>query len=91
MFLSGYHGNKYFQDITIQIIIENGVYMWTGTFNVTINEHLSKLMWRDPFITETPYLHNRYPHLARNKNISNKKMSLNKFKTKKRNLNCFNM
>ena len=37
MFLSNYHGNKYFQ-----IIIKYGVYMWTGTFNVTINEHLCK-------------------------------------------------
>ena len=38
MFLSGYHGNKYFPGY--QIIIETGVDMRTGTFNVTINEHL---------------------------------------------------
>ena len=58
-----------------QIIIENGVYMRTGTFNVTINEHLCKynVTKSVTFITETHYLHNCYPHLARNRNISNKK------------------
>ena len=51
-----------------QINIENGVYMWTGTINVTINEHLCKynVTKSVTFITETPYLHNCYPHLARN-------------------------
>ena len=65
-------------------IIENGV--WTGTFNVTINEHLCKynVTKSVTFITETSYSHNCYPHLARNINISNKKMSLNMFKTKKK-------
>ena len=57
-----------------QIIIENGVYMWTGTFNVTINEHLCKnnVTKSVTFITETPYLHKCYPHLARNRDISTK-------------------
>ena len=58
--------------------------MWTGTFNVTINKHLCKhsVTKSVTVTTETPYLHKCYPHLARNKNISNKKMSLNMFKTK---------
>ena len=68
-----------------QIIIESGVYMWTGTFNLTINEYLCKynVTKSVTLITETPYLHNCYPHLSRNKNISNEKNSLNMFKTKK--------
>ena len=59
-------------------------------FNVTINEHLCKynVTITVTFITETPYLHNCYPHLARNRNIPNKKTCL---KIKKSNLNCFNM
>ena len=42
-----------------QIIIENGVYIWTGTFNVTINEDLCEYNVTKyvTFISETPYLH----------------------------------
>ena len=44
------------------------------------------------FITKMPYLHNCYPHLVRNRNISYKKLSLNMLKIKKKsNLDCFNM
>ena len=51
---------------------------------MTINEHFCKyyVMKSVTFITETPYLNNCYPHLARNRNISNKKMSLTMFKNK---------
>ena len=57
-----------------KIIIKNG--MWTGTFNVTSNEHLCIMYNVTKFVTfikEAPYLHNCYPHLARNWNIWNKK------------------
>ena len=59
-----------------QIIIKNGVYMLTGTFNVTRNEHLFKYNMTKSvtFMTETPYLRNLYPHLARSINISYRKI-----------------
>ena len=42
--------------LSVSIIIENDVYMWAGTLNVTINERLCK--YNDTkyvtFITETP-------------------------------------
>ena len=46
-------------------------YQIIGTFNVAINEHLCKynVTKSVTFITETPYLHNCYLHLARNRNI----------------------
>ena len=58
MFLSGYHGNKISPGY--QIIFENGVYMWAGTFNVTINEHLCKYNVTESvtLTKETPHLHN---------------------------------
>ena len=47
------------------IIIENGLYMLIGTFNVTAKEHLCKydVMKLVTFNTETLYLHNCDPHL----------------------------
>ena len=59
--------------------------MGTGTLNVTISEHLCKynVTKSVTFITETPHLHNCYPHIARNRDISNKKNNLNMFKTEK--------
>ena len=54
-----------------EIIFENGVCMWTDTFNVTINEHLCKYNVKKAvtFNTETPYVHNCYAYLARNRII----------------------
>ena len=53
------------------INIENGMYMWTGTFNVTNNKHLCKYNVMKPVTlnTETPYLLNCDPHIEMNKNI----------------------
>ena len=76
--------------------VSNYYWKWCvhGTFNVTIIEHLCKFNVAKSmtFIIETPYLHNCYAHLARNRNCSHKKKNLDMFKTtKKSHLDGFDM
>ena len=75
------------------IFIKNGVYTWTGTFIVIINEHLCKnnVMKSVTFITKRP-IYTIVIHIKREIKIHHiKELSLNVFKTKKSSLDCFNM
>ena len=89
MFIIGLSWEEIFS--VYQIIIENDVYMCAGNLNVTINERLCKynvtksvtFITGKPIFTQHCYAHLEICHI--------KKLSLNMFRTKKANLDCFIM